>query len=67
MVLQLEGQLKEQKSNEDDLKAEIEILKTEIDEKSVLKDRLKELEKQLAIAEARVKEEVIQFIVYKLN
>lgn len=67
VVLQLEGQLKEQKSNEDALKAEIEILKTEIDEKSVLKDRLKELEKQLAIAEARVKEEVIKFIVYKLN
>lgn len=63
MVLQLEGQLKEQRSKENALKAEIETLKGEIDEKSVLKDRVKELEKQLASAETHVKEEVIQLLV----
>ncbi|CAK9151471.1 unnamed protein product [Ilex paraguariensis] len=58
VILQLEGQLKEQKSSEDALKAELEILKAEIGEKSVLQNRLKELEEQLSIAKARVKEEV---------
>lgn len=55
---QLEGKLGEEKANEDSLKAEIEKLKAEIAEKSVLQPRIKELEEQLIIAEAQWKEEV---------
>ncbi|CBI34100.3 unnamed protein product, partial [Vitis vinifera] len=58
VIIQLEGQLKEQKANEDAIKAEMENLKAEIADKSVLQTRLDELEKQLVLAEARLKEEV---------
>ena len=60
-VIQLEGQLKQQISNENALTNEIENLKAEIEGKSVLNDQIKELEEKLAIAEARAKEEVIYF------
>lgn len=62
MVLQLEGQLKEQKSNENALKAEIENLKAEIEKNSALNDRLKKFEEQLAAREARVNVEVMHFL-----
>lgn len=62
MVLQLEGQLKEQKSNENALKAEIENLKAEIEKKSALNDHLKKFEEQLAAREARVNVEVMHFL-----
>ncbi|KAH7533609.1 hypothetical protein FEM48_Zijuj04G0149900 [Ziziphus jujuba var. spinosa] len=58
VILQLEGQLKENKSNEVALKSENENLKVEIAEKSLLQTRLKELEEQLVKTEARLKEEV---------
>ena len=59
IILQLEGQLKDNKSQEDALKTEIDTLKAEIAEKFVPKDSLKKLEEQIAKAEARTKEEVI--------
>lgn len=58
VILQLEGQLKDNKSNEVALKSENENLKVEIAEKSLLQTRLKELEEQLVKTEARLKEEV---------
>lgn len=58
VIMQLEGQLKENKANEDAIKSEIESLKVEIAEKSLLQTRLKELEEQLVKTEARLKEEV---------
>lgn len=64
VITQLEEQLKEQKSSFDTLIAEMEILKGEVGEKSTLKNRLEELEQQLVVAEARVKEEVPQFFFY---
>lgn len=60
-VIQLEGQIKQHISNEHALTTEIENMKTEVEEKSTLSNHLKELEKQLAIAEAQVKKEVIYF------
>ena len=62
VIIQLEGQLKEQKENEDAIKSEVESLKTEVADKSVLQTRLDELQKQLVIAEARLKEEVSNHI-----
>lgn len=53
-TMELEGQLKEQKSNENALKAEIENLKAEIEKKSELNDRLKKFEEQLAARDALV-------------
>lgn len=58
MIVHLEEQLKEQKSNEDGLKAKLEILNSEVGEKSELQNNLKAIEEQLATAEARLKEEV---------
>lgn len=62
VIIQLEGQLKEQKANEDAIKAEMENLKAEIADKSVLQTRLDELQKQLVLAEARLKEEVFYHV-----
>lgn len=59
VIIQLEGQLKEKQANEDAIRAEIEKLKAELADKSVLQTRLEELEKQLVIAEALLKEEVL--------
>ncbi|XP_022862561.1 LOW QUALITY PROTEIN: myosin-9-like [Olea europaea var. sylvestris] len=53
IVVHLEEQLKEQNSR-------FETLNTEVGQKAELQSRLKELEEHLAIAEARVKEEVMQ-------
>ena len=47
VVTRLEEQLKEQESSEITLKAEIETLKDEISQMSVLQNRVKELEEQL--------------------
>lgn len=58
IIVQLEEQLKEQKSNEDALKAKFESLSSEAGQKDELQNRLKEIEEQLATAEARLKEEV---------
>lgn len=58
IIVQLEEQLKEQKSNEDALKAKFEALSSEAGQKDELQSRLKEIEEQLATAEARFKEEV---------
>lgn len=58
VIIQLEGQLKDQKANEEALKSEIENLKMEVAEKSALQTRVKEFEEKLAAAEARLKEEV---------
>lgn len=55
---QLESQVKEQETNENDLKVEIGKLMAEISENSVLPTHLKKLEKQLAIAELQLKEQV---------
>lgn len=60
-VIQLEGQIKQHISNEHALTSEIENMKAEVEEKSALSERLKELEEQLAITKAQVKEEVIYF------
>ncbi|KAK4437434.1 hypothetical protein Salat_0077300 [Sesamum alatum] len=57
IIENLEEQLKEQKSNEDALKAKLEILNAEVGQKDELQNHLKELEKQLATAEAQLKEE----------
>lgn len=62
VIIQLEAELKEQKANEDAIKAEVVNLKAEIADKSVLQARLDELDKQLVIAEARLKEEVLYHI-----
>lgn len=59
IIVQLEEQLKEQKSNEDALKAKLETFNSEVGQKAELQNRLKEIEEQLATAEARLKEEVI--------
>lgn len=59
MIVQLEGQLKEKKENEDALKSENENLKAEVVEKLALQTHIKELEEQLAAAEARLREEVL--------
>ncbi|KAF8412706.1 hypothetical protein HHK36_000674 [Tetracentron sinense] len=58
VITQLEGQLNEQKAREDALMAEMENLKAELTEKSVLQTRVTELEQQLILAETQVKEEV---------
>lgn len=58
LIVQLEGQMKEIKANEDVLKSENESLKVEIAEKPLLQTHLKELEEQLVKTEARLKEEV---------
>lgn len=58
VIIHLEGQLKDQKANEEALKSEIENLKMEVAEKSALQTRVKEFEEKLAAAEARLKEEV---------
>ncbi|KAA8526157.1 hypothetical protein F0562_007743 [Nyssa sinensis] len=56
--IQFEEKTKEHKLNEDALKAEMENLKAEIGEKTVLQNLLKELEEKSTITEARLKEEV---------
>lgn len=58
MIVHLEEQLKEQKANEDALKAKLEIINSEVGEKSELQNNLKAIEEQVAAAEARLKEEV---------
>lgn len=60
MITVLQQKLDEQKSNEDTLKSTIENLRDEAGQKSVLLDRVKDLEEQLAHAETRAKEEVLQ-------
>lgn len=62
MIVHLEEQLKEQKSNEDTLKAKLEVLNSEVGEKSELQNYLKAIEEQLATAEAQFKEEVSQIL-----
>ncbi|KAK0584572.1 hypothetical protein LWI29_015388 [Acer saccharum] len=58
MISQLEGKLQEQKTTEDTLKFDIESLKAEAAEKSLLQTRLKELEELLVKVEAQSKQEV---------
>lgn len=58
VISQLEEQLKEHKAGEDALKSEVENLKAEIAEKSLLEKSLKELEEQLVKTEAQLKQEV---------
>lgn len=58
LISQLEGELNEQKKVGDALKLEIESLKAEAAEKSVLQTHLKEVEEQLATVEAQLKQEV---------
>lgn len=60
VITVLQQKLDEQKSNEDTLKSTIENLRDEAGQKSVLLDRVKDLEEQLAHAETRAKEEVLQ-------
>ncbi|KAL5731411.1 hypothetical protein ACHQM5_004142 [Ranunculus cassubicifolius] len=55
-INKLEGQQSEQKQTEDNLKAEVESLKTEAAEKSVVQARV--LEQQLTMAEAQLKEKL---------
>ncbi|KAG8387095.1 hypothetical protein BUALT_Bualt03G0217700 [Buddleja alternifolia] len=57
MIVHLEEQLKEKKSNEDALKAKLEILDSEVGQKVELQKHLKEIEEKLATTEARFKEE----------
>ncbi|XP_077253344.1 early endosome antigen isoform X2 [Tasmannia lanceolata] len=54
---QLEGQLNEQKARENTLNSEVENLKAEIAEKSIMQTRIAELEQHLTLAESRLKEE----------
>ena len=58
VILQLEEQLKEQNAEQDALRSEIEKLKAELTEKTVLQTHLKELEEQLVRSEDRLKQEV---------
>jgi peptidoglycan hydrolase CwlO-like protein len=60
VILQLEEQLKEQNAKQDALRSEIEELKAELTEKTVLQTRLTELEEQLVKSEDRLKQEVFQ-------
>jgi peptidoglycan hydrolase CwlO-like protein len=60
VILQLEEQLKEQNAKQDALRSEIEKLKAELTEKTVLQTRLTELEEQLVKSEDRLKQEVFQ-------
>lgn len=60
VILQLEEQLKEQNAKQDALRSEIERLKAELTEKTVLQTRLTELEEQLVKSEDRLKQEVFQ-------
>ncbi|KAL5718826.1 hypothetical protein ACHQM5_011691 [Ranunculus cassubicifolius] len=55
-INKLEGQQSEHKQTEDNLKAEVESLKTEVAEKSVVQARVLELEQQLTLAKAQLKE-----------
>ncbi|KAF5748867.1 myosin-9-like [Tripterygium wilfordii] len=57
LIFQLQEQLKEQKANEDALRFELEKHKGEIAEKAVLQTRLKEVEEQLVLGEAQLKDE----------
>lgn len=59
MIVQLEEQLKEQKSIADALASKTEILSAEVAQKSELQNRLKDLEEELAAAECKFGEEVI--------
>lgn len=59
MILDLEEKLKEHQKNEDSLRSEVEILKVEITEKSVLQSRVQEIEAQLVTAESKLHEEVL--------
>ncbi|KAI3893222.1 hypothetical protein MKW92_043077 [Papaver armeniacum] len=58
VIAQMEGQLNEQKATEHALKLEVENLKIELSEMTVLLARVVELEQQLTSAENRLKEEV---------
>lgn len=58
VIFDLEEKLKEQQKNEESLRSEVETLKIEISEKSVLQSRLKEIEEQLIKSESRLNEEV---------
>jgi uncharacterized small protein (DUF1192 family) len=60
VILQLEEQLKEQNAKQDALRSEIEKLKAELTEKTVMQTRLTELEEQLVKSEDRLKQEVFQ-------
>lgn len=59
MILDLEEKLKEHQKNEDSLRSEVETLKVEITEKSVLQSRVQEIEAQLVKAESKLHEEVL--------
>lgn len=61
VILQLEEQLNEQNAKQDALRSEIEKLKVEVTEKTVLQTRLKELEEQLVQSEDRLKQEVFPY------
>lgn len=59
LILDLEEKLKEQQKIEGSLRSEIETLKIEIAEKSVLQRQLQEIEGQLTKSESRLNEEVV--------
>lgn len=58
-ILDLEEKLKEKQKIEGSLRSEIEILKIEIAEKSVLQRQLGEIEGKLTRSESRLSEEVV--------
>jgi len=59
LILDLEEKLKEQQKIEGSLRSEIETLKIEIAEKSVLQRQLEEIEGQLTKSASRLNEEVV--------
>ncbi|XP_058097152.1 uncharacterized protein LOC131242486 [Magnolia sinica] len=58
VIVQMEGQLNEQKAREAILNSDVENLKAELTEKSLLQTHIAQLEEQLMLAETRLKEEV---------
>ena len=57
-IATLEGEVKEQTSNETSLKTELEHLKAEMEENAELKNNLLNLEKKLAVAQNTIMEQV---------
>ncbi|KAL5194343.1 hypothetical protein HKD37_20G056437 [Glycine soja] len=58
LIFDFEEKLKEQQKIEGSLRSEVETLKVEVVEKSVLQSQLEEIEGKLAQAESRLNEEV---------
>lgn len=59
LIIQMERQLREQKERENALSSDVENLKAELSEKSVLQTRIIELEEELLVAKTHLKEEVL--------